>query len=314
MPMLSSLRRIVIDPPTASSADVERGVFWFAAAARDHVRAVAPRGQDGAVIGPRDFELDIVRLDPRTPQRTAAGAHHTVLHVVAGRVRVIANGRVTELASRDTQLVPPATTLIREAIGADARVVEIRYARSADVARAGVARRSAMTALRERAPARFLPALHDILSPHTLYPVIGSTTWGPGRFAVRGPSQLSIGLATTPRDTGPALHVHRYSTEMFVVLAGRFRITWGDRGEHATLLDPLDVIVVPRGVNRTFTAVGDADNWLMPIVVGADHEADDIVFLRDVESRLRGVAPRVIVSLLELAGLRIGERRAHGPS
>ena len=95
---------------------------------------------------------------------------------------------------------------------------------------------------------------------------------------------------------------------MFVVLAGRFRITWGERGEHATLLDRLDAIVVPRGINRAFVAAGDGENWLLPIVVGAEREADDIVFLRDVERQLRAAGPRVAVELAKLAGLRIGER------
>ena len=40
-------------------------------------------------------------------------------------------------------------------------------------------------------------------------------------------------------------------------LSSRFEIAWGDRGEHTLVLDPLDMISVPRGENRSFRNIGN---------------------------------------------------------
>lgn len=56
---------------------------------------------------------------------------------------------------------------------------------------------------------------------------------------------------------GPYLHAHYNTLESFTCLSGKFRINWGDEGEHETFLDTFDTIAVPRGVVRTFASATD---------------------------------------------------------
>ena len=87
-----------------------------------------------------------------------------------------------------------------------------------------------------------------------------------------------------------------------------FVITWGDDGEHATELGALDAIVVPTGVSRAFTALDDGPNWIMPIVVGADDETEDIVWLENVAEQLASSLPPALVAVARRSRLRFGHR------
>jgi len=133
---------------------------------------------------------------------------------------------------------------------------------------------------------RLAPKILNILSPRDLYLIAGPIRRGPSRAEIFGPRGMTVALAHPPRFTGPALHVHTLSVEIFLNLEGRFRVTWGDRGEHEEYLEPGDILTIPPGVNRSFEAVGNRENWLMPIVMGADDESKDIVWLPEVAQQL----------------------------
>ncbi len=66
------------------------------------------------------------------------------------------------------------------------------------------------------------------------------------------------------------LHAHFNTTEHFICLSGRFRIRWGDEGQHETYLDPYDMIAVPRGVCRDFTNVTSKLAYLLVIITGGN--------------------------------------------
>jgi len=69
----------------------------------------------------------------------------------------------------------------------------------------------------------------------------------------------------------------------FFCISGRFGITWGDRGEHSTVLEPLDFISVPKGVVRTFKNVSDEkDAKLLIIIQGQREDFGDVYFVPQV--------------------------------
>ena len=67
---------------------------------------------------------------------------------------------------------------------------------------------------------------------------------------------------------GPYLHAHYNTLENFVALDGSFRITWGDMGENETIIDPLDMVSVPRGVVRAFANATDKPAHIMAFIRG----------------------------------------------
>src|SRR5262245_42706577 len=88
---------------------------------------------------------------------------------------------------------------------------------------------------------------------------------------------ISLSLAVCKPGDGPALHAHRNTVEAFFCLSGRFAISWGDRGEQSVDLEEWDFILIPKGIVRTFTNIGDADGALLVIIQGMHGEFDDVV-------------------------------------
>ena len=76
---------------------------------------------------------------------------------------------------------------------------------------------------------------------------------------------------------GPYLHAHYNTLESFTCLSGKFRITWGDEGEHSIRLEPMDFISVPAGVYREFKNVGDDLGRLFVAIQSPEGENKDKV-------------------------------------
>ncbi len=68
---------------------------------------------------------------------------------------------------------------------------------------------------------------------------------------------MIVSVAECEPGNGPGLHRHLNSVENFFCLSGRFEIAWGDQGEHTLVLEPLDMISVPRGENRSFRNISN---------------------------------------------------------
>jgi len=283
---------------------------------------LSPDGTDGGVVGPPGVWLRWERpVVTETSLETDRDAHRLVV-VRTGIVVVrIDTEPPRALHPRDTLLIPPSVSYRVCAATPDADVVVIDYReRTPEGAwtdrgrnRGGFVCADAIRPLRERFPIRFAPAIHDVLSPRTLLPLVGPVAFGPGRFAIHGPQGLVVALVTTPPGTGPALHVHTQSTEIFVVLEGRFRVLWGEEGEHDVHLEAGDAIAIPPGFNRAFEAVGAGPHWLLPVVVGADDETEDIAWLPAVEKALRAAATPWQVAVALRTRLRIASRRPSAP-
>jgi uncharacterized RmlC-like cupin family protein len=95
--------------------------------------------------------------------------------------------------------------------------------------------------------------------------------------AISDDQDMIVAIVKCSPGQGPYLHAHYNTYENFICLSGRFRIRWGDDGEHETFLDPLDVIAVPKGVVRTFENASDDDAYLMAFIRGDTPEDFDDV-------------------------------------
>jgi mannose-6-phosphate isomerase-like protein (cupin superfamily) len=125
------------------------------------------------------------------------------------------------------------------------------------------------------------PGAVEKITARRVYPVMAPADYQ-GRSAgapVKGPRGLIVTIAECEPGNGPGLHRHLGTVENFMCLSGRFEIAWGDRGEHTLVLDPLDMISVPRGENRSFRNVSsETGRLLVMIVPETDEQADPISY------------------------------------
>ena len=96
-----------------------------------------------------------------------------------------------------------------------------------------------------------------------------------------------ISIAETPPGNAPALHAHDTAIENFFVLNGRFKIIWGDDGQHSLELGPMDFISIPPRVNRTFLNITDETARLLAIIqpLGEDQQ-DRVAFASSVAPKI----------------------------
>jgi mannose-6-phosphate isomerase-like protein (cupin superfamily) len=121
------------------------------------------------------------------------------------------------------------------------------------------------------------PGAVEKITARKVYPVMAPADYQ-GRSAgapVKGPRGLIVTIAECEAGNGPGLHRHLNTVENFMCLTGRFEIAWGDNGEHATVLEPLDMISVPRGENRRFRNVSDVTGRLLVMIVPETAEQVD---------------------------------------
>ena len=119
------------------------------------------------------------------------------------------------------------------------------------------------------------------ITARRVYPVMAPADYQ-GRSAgapVKGPRGLIVSIAECEPGNGPGLHRHLNTVENFLCLSGRFEIAWGDQGQHKLVLEPLDMISVPRGENRSFRNVsGETARLLVMIVPESDEQSDPIYY------------------------------------
>ena len=121
------------------------------------------------------------------------------------------------------------------------------------------------------------PGAVEKITARRVYPVMAPADYK-GRSAgapVKGPRGLIVTIAECEPGNGPGLHRHLNTVENFMCLSSRFEIAWGDNGEHTLVLDPLDMISVPRGENRSFRNVGSETGRLLVMIVPETGEQAD---------------------------------------
>jgi mannose-6-phosphate isomerase-like protein (cupin superfamily) len=125
------------------------------------------------------------------------------------------------------------------------------------------------------------PGAMEKITARKVYPVMAPADYQ-GRSAgapVKGPRGLIVSIAECEPGNGPGLHRHLNTVENFMCLSGRFEIAWGDAGEHSLVLEPLDMISVPRGENRRFRNVSNETGRLLVMIVPeTDQQADPISY------------------------------------
>jgi mannose-6-phosphate isomerase-like protein (cupin superfamily) len=103
----------------------------------------------------------------------------------------------------------------------------------------------------------------------------------------------------------PGLHRHLNTVENFFCLSGRFEIAWGDRGEHTLVLEPLDMITVPRGENRSFRNISDElGRLLVMIVPETDEQVDPVSFAPSLAKEIEEQYGRAALAGLQKIGFK----------
>ena len=104
---------------------------------------------------------------------------------------------------------------------------------------------------------------------------------------IPGPENFVVVMAECDAGNGPGLHVHQRSTETFTCIKGRFRIEWGDEGQHRIELNLFDTISVPPGVMRRFENISDETGLLYVILQGNEDKLRDVEFAPKLGEELR---------------------------
>ena len=137
----------------------------------------------------------------------------------------------------------------------------------------------------------------DLIYSRTLLPAIapeaGDTPIAAGG-PIRGAAGMTMTFAVCPPGTGPGLHAHAQTFETFTVLEGSFEFRWGDRGEHAVVLDRFDVISLPPGICRAFKNVSERDGTLQVLITGGVHDMNDIAFPRSIADAIAAAGPEYL--------------------
>jgi uncharacterized RmlC-like cupin family protein len=138
-----------------------------------------------------------------------------------------------------------------------------------------------------------------------VYPVMAPTDYQ-GRSAgapVKGPRGLIVSIAECEPGNGPGLHRHLNTVENFFCLSGRFEIAWGDQGEHTLVLDPFDMISVPRGENRSFRNISnELGRLLVMIVPETDAQIDPISYAPSLAKEIETEYGRTALDGLQKIG------------
>jgi uncharacterized RmlC-like cupin family protein len=133
------------------------------------------------------------------------------------------------------------------------------------------------------------PGAVEKITARRVYPVMAPADYQ-GRSAcapVKGPRGLIVSIAECESGNGPGLHRHLNTVENFLCLSGRFEIAWGDHGEHMLVLDPLDMISVPRGENRSFRNISNETGRLLVMIVPeTDEQVDPISYAPSVAKEI----------------------------
>ena len=153
-----------------------------------------------------------------------------------------------------------------------------------------IARFDDVPANKDRTASTIPTEAREMMTARATRTVIASTSvdtpWGNG--VIPGPEGFAVVIAECDPGNGPGLHSHAHTTETFTCLQGRFRIEWGDEGEHATEIGLFDTISIPPGIMRRFDNISDETGFLHVTLQGP---------LRDVE-----YAPSVGAELREKFG------------
>jgi uncharacterized RmlC-like cupin family protein len=154
------------------------------------------------------------------------------------------------------------------------------------------------------------PGAVEKVAARRVYPVMVPPDYQ-GRSAgapVKGPRGLIVSIAECEPGNGPGLHRHLNTVENFLCLSGRFEIAWGDQGEHTLVLEPLDLVSVPVGENRSFRNISnELGRLLVMIVPQTDEQVDPVLFAPSLAKEIENDYGKSAVEGLQKIGFKFEE-------
>lgn len=168
-----------------------------------------------------------------------------------------------------------------------------------------IARFDELQANKARTAGKVPPEVREMMTARATKTVIAhdaatDTPWGAG--PIPGPANFAVVIAECEAGNGPGLHSHQFTTETFTCIKGKFRIEWGDDGEHATELGLYDTISVPPAVMRRFVNISDETGLLYVILQGSERGLGDVGYAPSVGEEIRSRFGDEVVSELENIG------------
>jgi quercetin dioxygenase-like cupin family protein len=159
------------------------------------------------------------------------------------------------------------------------------------------------------------PGAVEKITARRVYPVMAPADYQ-GRSAgapVKGPPGLIVSIAECEPGNGPGLHRHLNAVENFLCLSGRFEIAWGDRGEHKIVLEPLDMISVPRGENRSFRNIAkETGRLLVMIVPETAAQVDPISYAPSLAAEIEKEYGKAALEGLQKIGFKFEDEKVGG--
>ena len=156
------------------------------------------------------------------------------------------------------------------------------------------------------------PGAVEKVTARRVYPVMAPADYQ-GRSAgapVKGPRGLVVSIAECEPGNGPGLHRHLNTVENFLCLSGRFEIAWGDCGEHTLVLDPLDMISVPLGENRSFRNISNETGRLLVMIVPVtDEQVDPISYAPSVAKEIQDEYGKTALEGLRKIGFKFEDEK-----
>ena len=161
--------------------------------------------------------------------------------------------------------------------------------------------------------AKGIPAeAYEMVSAKTLYTLMApSAKSGPmsATPAVIADDKLSVIIAECPPGDKPMLHAHFNTTEHFFCLKGRFKIRWGNEGQHETILEPFDMIAVPKAVYRDFTNITSETAYLLVLITGGEErDYNDIGFAPSESEKFKKAFGGQVAERFETIGFSFREK------
>jgi mannose-6-phosphate isomerase-like protein (cupin superfamily) len=154
------------------------------------------------------------------------------------------------------------------------------------------------------------PGAMEKITARRVFPVMAPADYQ-GRSAgapVKGPRGLIVTVAECEAGNGPGLHRHLNTVENFLCLSGRFEIAWGDNGEHSLVLEPLDMISVPRGENRRFRNVSNETGRLLVMIVPeTEQQVDPVLFAPALAKEIETEYGKAALERMQKIGFKFDE-------
>jgi quercetin dioxygenase-like cupin family protein len=149
---------------------------------------------------------------------------------------------------------------------------------------------------RQLVPGELADAVLPVAMPQQLYGVLGPASADSDvmPYGGRSPEGFVAMLAECEPGIGPPLHAHQLTYEIFFVTKGRFRVEWGDEGEHAVELGEFDTLCIPPGCNRRFENISDERGFLFAIAYGHEKVIADAASPPSVREEILATAPEVV--------------------